>query len=63
MYPLLRRLSNEGLIEASWQPSPAGPVRKYYRLRPEGEQWLERMEAEWHRLTDSVAEVLGERSE
>ncbi len=58
LYPLLRRLQKEGLVEASWQESDAGPMRKYYRLTPSGTQWLERMQLEWRQLAASVTEVL-----
>lgn len=63
LYPLLRRLGNEGLIEATWQESDAGPVRKYYRLLPSGAEWLETMEAGWGLLVGSVEQILAKRSE
>lgn len=39
VYPILRRLEEEGLAESSWEPPEIGrdegrPPRKYYRLRP-----------------------------
>ena len=48
LYPVLHRLEDEGLIEASWKESESGRKRKYYRLtRPgkkaagaEREEWL-----------------------
>jgi PadR family transcriptional regulator len=54
LYPLLRRLQREGVIDASWQESRDGPPRKYYRLTPAGARLLESRLAEWQQLTQSV---------
>ena len=32
IYPILRRLRNEGYFEVTLRESPEGPPRKYYRL-------------------------------
>lgn len=58
LYPLLHRLQKEGLVEASWQASDAGPVRKYYRLTDTGAHWLDHMQAQWRQLAASVTELL-----
>ena len=37
LYPILVRLADRGLLEASWEPGPAGlPPRHLYRLSPAG---------------------------
>jgi PadR family transcriptional regulator PadR len=36
IYPLMRRLQNDGLVETYLVESSAGPSRKYYRLTPAG---------------------------
>jgi DNA-binding PadR family transcriptional regulator len=37
LYPILMRLSDRGLLESKWQPSPEGrPLRHLYRLTAEG---------------------------
>ena len=58
LYPLLRRLQQEGKVEASWQESAAGPPRKYYRLTPHGGDLLKRMTADWAELSEAVRETL-----
>lgn len=58
LYPLLNRLSNEGLIEASWQESPSGPPRKYYALTPAGKQTFSRMRSEWRRHSQAIEAIL-----
>jgi PadR family transcriptional regulator PadR len=54
LYPLLRRLQRDGLVEASWVESPEGPPRKYYRLTTHGQTLLDTVLADWDRLTDAV---------
>jgi len=38
LYPLLMRLSDQGLLEAEWRPplQPGRPARHAYRLTPSG---------------------------
>jgi len=55
LYPLLRRLTRQGLVQAEWQASELGPPRKYYRLTPLGTQVLHAQFAEWQQLTQAVA--------
>ena len=52
--PLLSRLRRDGLVESSWQESPAGPPRRYYRLTEAGRGALEGFKLEWRRFRDAV---------
>src|SRR5438874_8759325 len=36
IYPLLSRLRRDGLVETTWEESPSGPPRRYYRLTRSG---------------------------
>jgi PadR family transcriptional regulator PadR len=58
IYPLLSRLRRDGLVESSWQESPAGPPRRYYGLTPAGRSALERFVVEWETFSDAVNGVL-----
>jgi PadR family transcriptional regulator PadR len=58
IYPLLSRLRRQGLVETSWQESDAGPPRKYYRLAAAGHAALAEFAQSWHRLRDSVDDLL-----
>lgn len=58
IYPVLGRLEKAGLIEGYFQPSPQGPPRKYYRLRPGGGETLEQWIQEWRQFAAGVAAVL-----
>jgi PadR family transcriptional regulator PadR len=60
LYPLLRRLQREGLVEATWQESRDGPPRKYYHLSPPGKRLLELQLQEWDQLTHAVAQLRSE---
>lgn len=58
IYPVLGRLEKAGLIEGYFEPSPQGPRRKYYRLRPRGREVLDRWVDEWRRFAAGVTAVL-----
>ena len=54
IYPLLSRLRRDGLVETTWQESPTGPPRRYYRLTTAGQAALEGFRLEWRRFRDAV---------
>jgi PadR family transcriptional regulator, regulatory protein PadR len=54
IYPLLSRLRRDGLVDSSWQESPTGPPRRYYRLTEAGRAALEGFRQEWSRFRDAV---------
>lgn len=54
IYPLLSRLRRDGLVESTWQESPSGPPRRYYRLTESGRAALEAFKREWDRFRDAV---------
>lgn len=54
IYPLLGRLRRDGLVESTWQESPAGPPRRYYRLTEPGRAALQAFRREWSRFRDAV---------
>ena len=56
LYPVLRRLEQEGLLESSWDTSGSRP-RKYYRSTDEGRAALEALLAAWDRVDRSLRAV------
>jgi len=54
IYPLLSRLRRDGLVNTTWEESPSGPPRRYYRLTKKGRDALEQFAEEWQRFRDSV---------
>src|SRR5688572_4696971 len=63
LYPLLTRLRKAGLVQSSWQESPKGPPRRYYRLTPKGAAALEKFTLEWRRFRSTVDELIEEEDE
>ncbi|GAA4422987.1 PadR family transcriptional regulator [Georgenia halophila] len=59
LYPLLSRLRRSGLVETSWQESPAGPPRRYYILTPGGEHALAGFVEAWKPFCTAVDRTLG----
>lgn len=60
LYPLLTRLRKDGLVESTWQESPKGPPRRYYRITPKGEGALAAFSEEWRRFRTSVDQLIEE---
>jgi len=58
IYPLLRRLKDEGYVETYLEESNEGPPRKYYRLTKKGEQTTERFETEWNDFIKGVNKII-----
>ncbi|HSS13732.1 MAG TPA: PadR family transcriptional regulator [Rhizomicrobium sp.] len=62
IYPLMRRMQNEGLVSTYLQESESGPPRKYYRLTKSGALALKNQIAEWLAFESAVRKILGEAS-
>lgn len=56
LYPLMRRLERQGILESSWHTESVRP-RKYYSLSSEGKQLYERLLNEWQHMTASMAQL------
>ena len=59
LYPALHRLENRGLLAADWKTTDTGREAKFYRLTRRGRKQLEAETANWQRLIEAVALVLG----
>ncbi|WP_309141097.1 PadR family transcriptional regulator [Novosphingobium sp. G106] len=59
IYPLMRRMQNEGLVGTYLEESPSGPPRKYYRLTDAGHASLASQLAEWRSFTTAVEGLIG----
>jgi PadR family transcriptional regulator PadR len=62
VYPLLRRLTQEGYFETYLQESAEGPPRKYYRITQSGQHTLAELRREWQVFSDGVNTLLNEGS-
>ena len=60
IYPLMRRMQDDGLVATRLVESSSGPPRKYYRLTPAGRAALAVQKREWRAFADAVAQLLGD---
>ncbi len=60
IYPLMRRLQDEGLVATYLAESPSGPPRKYYRLTDAGRSSLASQKSEWTAFARAVNAILGD---
>ncbi len=60
VYPLLRRLKDEGYVETFLKESSEGPTRKYYTLTPRGKERLASLLGAWDVFSRSVDALLKE---
>jgi PadR family transcriptional regulator PadR len=58
IYPLMRRMADEGLVSNYMVKSDSGPSRKYFRLTELGRRTLARQLAEWASFDVSVRQFL-----
>ena len=57
LYPLLRRLEKQGLLESEWEVGEVRP-RKYYRISPLGREVLTDLRAEWFETVKVMRRIL-----
>ncbi|HVC21453.1 MAG TPA: PadR family transcriptional regulator [Vicinamibacterales bacterium] len=58
VYPILSRLTRDGLLEAEWVADEGPHPRKYYRLTPAGRSRLETMTAHWTTFTAKIRRLI-----
>lgn len=59
LYPLLRRLESQGLLESKWETGGAKP-RKYYQRTEYGTQVYEQLKTYWINLSAGMERLLKE---
>ena len=58
LYPLLRRLEEQGLLQSDWQVQESRP-RRYYQINQAGQGIRETLATEWAVLAAVIADLLG----
>jgi DNA-binding PadR family transcriptional regulator len=53
LYPLLRRLEGQGMLQSTWNTDESRP-RKFYRISPDGERLVTELLSDWERIDASV---------
>ena len=59
LYPLLRRLEKQGLLQSEWETGGPKP-RKYYRRTKQGDRIYEELREQWRSLSFSIEQLLDE---
>ena len=62
LYPLLRRLEAQGLLDSEWKIED-GPPRRYYVLNANGRLLLERLTASWQGMNAAMDRLLEDHSQ
>jgi PadR family transcriptional regulator PadR len=57
LYPLLRRLESQGLLQSNWRIEADRP-RRYYLLSAEGKRLLPKLNEEWNGIVSIMDKLL-----
>ncbi|GAB1471825.1 PadR family transcriptional regulator [Chloroflexota bacterium] len=57
LYPLLRRLETQGLLESAWKLGESRP-RRYYVISAEGKKLLPKLKKEWAGIVSVMNKML-----
>jgi DNA-binding PadR family transcriptional regulator len=59
LYPLLRRLEKQGVLQSEWNTADSRP-RKYYQLTNDGEKLYKKLYAEWLDMNKKIHSIIME---
>ena len=59
IYPLMRRMQTDGLVDTYLVESTSGPPRKYYTLTNRGRDSFAAQQSEWTAFSSAVNDILG----
>lgn len=57
LYPMLRRLEAQGLLQSSWELTDTRP-RRYYQISPAGQKVLNDLTVDWKKLNEVMEKLL-----
>ncbi len=58
IYPLMRRMQTEGLLENYLVDSPTGPPRRYYRVTRAGRARLQAQRESWQTFSRAIDRIV-----
>jgi PadR family transcriptional regulator, regulatory protein PadR len=58
LYPLLRRLESQGLLQSDWRIMDEARPRRYYVISPQGRAVLKKLKEEWSTLAETMSQLL-----
>ena len=61
LYPLLRRLESQGLLESTWNTTDGAKPRKYYATTTLGKEVLSELKKHWQQAVQNMNNILEEQ--
>lgn len=58
VYSVLMRLEKKGYVDSMMKKSSQGPRRKYYKIVPSGEKYLESFKQLWYEVSGAVNGII-----
>jgi DNA-binding PadR family transcriptional regulator len=58
LYPLLRRLESQGLLQSDWRIVEEARPRRYYIISPQGREVLAQLKQEWAAMSETMQKML-----
>ncbi len=58
LYPLLRRLESQGLLQSDWRIVDEARPRRYYVISAQGRAVLSKLKKEWSAMTETMQKML-----
>lgn len=59
LYPLLRRLESQGLLQSDWRIADEARPRRYYVISTQGKAVLKKLKSEWSTMAETMKQMLG----
>jgi DNA-binding PadR family transcriptional regulator len=58
LYPLLRRLESQGLLQSDWRIVDDARPRRYYVISAQGKTVLAKLKKEWSAMAETMNQML-----
>jgi len=58
LYPLLRRLESQGLLQSDWRIVDEARPRRYYVISTQGKAVLTKLKREWSAMVETLTQML-----
>ena len=58
LYPLLRRLESQGLLQSEWRIVDEARPRRYYVISTQGKAVLTKLKREWSTMAETMKQML-----
>lgn len=58
LYPLLRRLESQGLLESNWNTTDGAKPRKYYATTEMGKEILTELKTQWQTTVQNMNNIM-----